>query len=337
MAKTRSFDNANVIVDWTEELNVLPNAHGTVQQLGLFGTEGVSEYVVQFEEITTADGVMVDKIRGNRATVGTDRTSKIRAWSIPHFNHDDAIYPGDVKAKRAYGSADQEDTLAAARVRKMQDIQRIHASTQELARAKLITTGDVYAPNGTVSMNFYTEFGVTRKEIDFALGTSATSTILKTEEAIGYMEDNATGTSFNGVVGLASPEFFDKLISHASVSNAYAYYRDGNQQPLRQRLGLVGTQRVFEFGGVTYVEVRGSIAGTRLIPANDVYFVPTGSDIFKTYFAPAAKFSLLGSVGEPMYMFEKIVDDEMHLLQTETNFLNSVKKPQMVIRGHTAA
>ena len=114
MAKTRSFENNNVIVDWTEELVLLPNKHGTVQQLGLFQTEGVSEQVVQFEETTVADGVMVDVVRGQRGTVGTDRTSKVRAWAIPHFKHSDAIFPGDVKAKRAYGSADQEDPLAAA-------------------------------------------------------------------------------------------------------------------------------------------------------------------------------------------------------------------------------
>ena len=75
MATTRSFENGNKIVDWTEELNVLPNKHGTVQQLGLFTDEGVTGDVIQFEEITSADGVMVDRVRGDRGTVGTDKTS----------------------------------------------------------------------------------------------------------------------------------------------------------------------------------------------------------------------------------------------------------------------
>ena len=332
----RSFANGNEIADWTEELNVLPNKHGTVQQLGLFQEEGVVGSVVEFEEITTTEGVLVDVVRGQRATVGTDQTSKIRAWAIPHFNHDDFILPGDIKMKRAYGSADQMDTLAAARVRKMQRIQAIHAATHELARAKLITTGDVYCPNSTTAaLNFYTEFGVSRKEIDFDLDTGSTKAIAKGEEVLGYAEDNAQGASFNGYIGLASPEFFDKLITHASVETAYAYYKDGDQQPLRQRLGLVGTQRTFYFGGITYIEVRGSIAGTRLIPANDCYFVPTGSDIFKTFFGGANKFSLINTVGEKMYLFEKMVDDDSYQLQSETNFVNAVTRPQLVIRGYT--
>lgn len=335
MPITRSFADGNKVVDWTEELLVLPNKHGTVQQLGLFQEEGVSTSVVQFEETTVGSAVLVDTVRGERGTVGTDRTSKIRAWSIPHFNHSDAILPGDVAERRAYGSPDTEDSLAAARVRKMQDILRVHAFTKELARCKLITTGDVYAPNGTVSLNYYTEFGVSRKEIDFDLDSSATMAISKGEEAIGYMEDNSAGAAFSGVVGLASPEFFEKLVTHQSTIQAYAYYRDGDQQPLRNRLGLVGTQRVFVFGGVTYIEVRGSIAGTRLIPANDCYFVPTGSDIFKTFYAPAQKFSLIGTRGEPAYVFEKQIDDDLYKLDSETNFLNAISRPQMVIRGYT--
>lgn len=329
----RSFANGNEIADWTEELNVLPNKHGTVQQLGLFQEEGVVGSVVEFEEITTTEGVLVDVVRGQRATVGTDQTSKIRAWAIPHFNHDDSILPGDIKMKRAYGSPDQMDTLAAARVRKMQRIQAIHAATHELARCKLITTGDVYAPNGTVSMNYYTEFGVTREVKNFALTTGSTKVIAKGEEVIGYMEDNAAGASFSGVIGLASNEFFDQLITHASVETAYAYYKDGDQQPLRNRLGLVGTQRTFYFGGITYIEVRGSVAGTRLIPANECYFVPSGSDIFKTYFGGANKFSLLNTVGEKFYLFEKLIDDDSYELKSETNFLNALTRPQLVVKA----
>ena len=33
--------------------------------------------------------------------------------------------------------------------------------------AKLIEDGSVYAPNGTISHNFYTDLGVTRKEVGF--------------------------------------------------------------------------------------------------------------------------------------------------------------------------
>lgn len=335
MAITRSFADSGKIVDWTEELNVLPNKHGTINQLGLFQQEGISTTVVQFEEVTVGEGVLIDRVRGERGTVSTDRTSKIRAWAVPHFPHQDFILPGDIIEKRAYGSPDQPDGLAQARVRKMSDVQRIHALTQDAARFKLITTGDVYAPAGTVSMNYYTEFGVSRKEVDFDLDTGTTQVLSKAEEVLGYAEDNATGTTFTGYVALCSPEFFQKLITHASVQAAYMYYRDGNQQPLRDRLGLVGTQRMFEYGNITYIECRGSIAGTKLIPANDAYFVPTGSDIFKTYFAPANKFSLIGTQGVPMYMFEKTVDDEMYVLDTETNFLNAVRKPQLVIRGYT--
>ncbi len=334
MAITRSFANVNEIVDFTEELLLLPNKYGTINQLGLFQEEGVSEHVIQFEEILDSTGVLVDVVRGARGSVGTDRTSKIRAWAIPHFKHDDAIFPSDLIGKRMYGTADQQDTLANARVKKMERIMRIHADTRELARCTLIKSGDVYAPNGTVAMNYYTEFGVTKKEIDFALDDGTTDVMGKIEAAIAHIEDNATGTSFSGVVGIASPEFFQALISHAKVTNAYQYYRDGNQQPLRDRLGLIGSQRVFDYGGVTFIEVRGSIGGTRLTTSGDCIFVPTGSDIFRTYFSPANRFDMVGSMGEQMYLFEKMgLDQDKYELMSETNFLNAIRKPAMLVRG----
>lgn len=335
MAISRSMTNANTIVDYTEELLVVPNKYGTINQLNLFQEEGVAEHTIQFEEITETSGVLVDRVRGQRGSVGSDRTSKIRAWAVPHFTHDDAIFPSDLIGKRMYGTPDQQDTLANARVQKMKTIARIHADTKELARATLLKSGDVYAPNGTVAMNYYTEFGVSRKEVNFALADGTTDLIGKVEDVISHIDLNAQGASYNGVVGIASPEFFKKFLAHASMKNAFQYYRDGNQQPLRDRLGLIGNQRVLEFGGVTLIEVPGSIAGTRLTTADDCIFVPTGSDIFKTYFSPANRFDMVGSLGEQMYLFEKMgIDQDKYELMSETNFLNAITRPQMVVRAY---
>lgn len=334
---TREFGQNFTVSDWTPELLQVPNSWGLIQSLGLFSAEGVEQYTVQFDEVTKGGALIVDKVRGERASAGKDFTRKTRSWSIPHFPYDDYISPSDIKGKRAYGSPDQEDTLAAVRTRKLERIRQNHAWTLEYARARLLNTGDVYAPNGTVSMNFFTEFGVTRKEVDFALATSTTDVLGKQEEIIASLLDNASGENITGIIGLASPEFFQALITHANVKAAYQYY-SSTQEPLRNRLGGATTMhREFIHGNVRYIEMRDSYAGNKLITAKDCVFVPTGTDAFTTFFAPANKFDLLGSTGEQAYVFEYPSQrgDKIEI-ESESNFLNALKRPALCARGYIA-
>lgn len=335
---TRSF-GANgqfQVSDYTGEVLMIPNQWGLLNQSGLFMDEGVESYSVTFEQTTKDGALIVDKVRGERASAGKDATSKLFSWAIPHFPYDDYISPNDVRGKRAYGSADQEETLANVRARKLARIAQNHAWTLEYARWQLLTAGTVYAPTGTVSMNYWTEMGVTRKQISWALDVSTTDVLAKVEETISHMQDNANGESITGVIGYCSSGFFSKLISHANVKAAYTYYAS-TQEPLRNRLGGNNTlYRTFEYGGIKFVEVRGNYAGNVFIPANDAVFVPEGTEIFKTFLAPANKFDLLGTVGERMYAFEYPSErGDKIIIESESNFLNAVTKPAMLVRGYT--
>jgi hypothetical protein len=337
MPITRNFQNGFEVADFTPELLVIPNQWGLIQSLGLFAEEGVESNVVQFEEITKDGALIVDKVRGERASVGKDFTRKVRSWNIPHFPYDDYISPSDIKGKRAYGSADQQETLAAVRARKLERVMQNHAWTLEFARAKLITTGDVYAPNATVSMNYYTEFGVSRKEVDFVFGTGTTDILAKIDEAVSHMLTNASGAVVREVIALCSKTYFNKLISHANVKAAYTYY-SSTQEPLRNRVGgATAMHREFSHGGVRFIEMMDNYAGTDLIPSGDAYFIPAGTDIFTTYFGAANKFDLLGSIGERAYAFEyQSPRGDKIEIETESNFLNAVARPAMVVRGYSS-
>lgn len=328
---TRSFANGFEVSDWTEELVNIPNQWGTIAQLGLFQEEPISQHVVVFEETTKDGALIVDRVRGDRAQVGKDATRKLHTFAVPHFPYADSISPQDLQGKRAYGSSNVE-TLEAVRVRKMERIRQNHAWTLEFARAQAITAGTVYSPSGTVSQDWNAEFGVTRMSIDFLLGTPGTEVIGKIEGGLAQIMDNAFGASLTGTVCLTSPEFFAKLISHASVKTAYQFYQS-TQEPLRQRLGGPMTlHREFSHGGTRFIEMRDTYAGTRLIPAGKAYMVPTGSDVFKTFFSPANRFELVNSLAEQVYMFESPDQKGLQIdLDSESNFVNALLRPALVV------
>lgn len=329
----RSFGNNFEVQDWTQEINVVPNQWGTIGQMGIFSEESVAEHVVVFEEIIKNGAVIVDRVRGDRAQVGKDATRKLHTFAVPHFPYDDAISPQDLQGKRAYGSASDAETLDAVRARKMERIRQNHAWTLEVARAQAITAGTVYAPSGTVVQDWNTEFGVTRKSVDFLLGTAGTEVNEKVNEGITHIVTNANGETVTGTVVLCSATFFTKLIKHASVKSAYQYY-SSTQEPARQRLGGAMTMhREFIHGGTRFVEMLDNFNGTALIPDGKAYMLPTGTqNAFKTYFSPANRFGLVNTLGEQVYMFESADGKGTKIeIESESNFVNALLRPQLVV------
>ena len=331
--QTRSFEKAFELVDYTEELLLVPNTWGLINELGVFRNESISQHTITVESNAGTLGVITDQVRGSRNLMNKDDTRALRSFAVPHFPLDDSVSPNDVQGKRAYGTADMAETEAAVIARKLQRIRMNHSVTMEAARAYAITTGGVYAPNGTVVDNYYTSFGVTRKEVDYVFGTATTDLAAKAEECISHVQDNIlSGEVVNEVIALCSSTFFAKLISHATVKDAYKYY-SSTQEPLRTRLGT-GLYRRFVFAGVTYIEYRGSYNGTALIPNGDAYLFPNGTnDMFISYMSPANKFSHVNTLGEEAYAFTyRSPQDEQIVIQTEHNALHLVRKPQAVVR-----
>jgi hypothetical protein len=338
MPITRSYTNAFEIVDYTEDLVSIPNQWNLVNSLGLFDVEGVSQHTITFETSNGTIGMITDQVRGARALMNQDENRALRSLAIPHFNLDDAVKPQDIQGKRAFGSTDAAETEAAVIARKMLRIRRSYSALMETARVHLLTTGGIYAPNGTVVGNMYTEFGITRKEVDFVLGTSTTELTAKIEEGIAHIQDNIlSGESITGFVALCSPQFFAKLIAHATVKEAYKYY-SSTQEPLRNRLGT-GVERQFVHGGITFIEYRGvNPAGSQYIPSGDAYLMPTGTmDTFKTYFSPANKFDYINTIGQEVYMFSYRDPKGSEItIETESNMLNMMRRPQVVVRLFTS-
>lgn len=337
MPQIRSFQNAFTLEDYTEELLLVPNTWGLVNELGIFRNESISQHSITIEKIDQTLGLIKDQPRGARNNVNKDDTRQLLSFAVPHFPDDDAIKPEDIQGKRAYAQADAAETEAAVIARKLARIRQNHAVTMEAARCFAITNGAIYAPNGTVVGNFYTSFGVTRKDVNFALNVGTTDVLAKGEEVVAHIQDNVlSGETVSSVTALCSPEFFSALISQAGVKEAYKYY-SSTQEPLRARLGS-GLYRRFIHGGVEYIEYRGSYDSQRLIPAGEAYFMPMGTnDMFISYFSPANKFSHVNTLGEQAYAFiYRDPKDEEIEIQTEHNAIHLIRRPQAIVRATAA-
>ena len=339
MAQARSLTSTYDIVDYSQELNLIPNTYGLVQELGIFSEQSVSQNVIQLESYNGTIGLVADQYRGFRNNVNKDDGRKAYAFSLTHHPLDDLLTARELVGKRAYGSADQAETEAAALERKFQRIARSHNQTLEVARVHTIVTGTQFAPNGTVSENFFTTFGVTQKVINFALaGTGATLVRDKSREAVDHIQTNIlSGEMPTGHIGLCSPQFFDALVSQAGVVNAWLSTQtmaNYNQNGFRS-----GNYDQITFGGIRYIRYLGYRPdGTQMIPSGEAYILPVGTDnTFLTMYGPAERFDTINTLGERQYVWTQRSEDNTSIkIASEQNFLNLVRRPQCIVKATAA-
>ena len=320
------------LAEMTEAINILPNLYTRLGQLGLFEFEGVTQRSVIIEQFEGVLSLLPSVPWGAPSTVGGRERRSLRSFALPHVPHDDAITAGDVQGQPALGS-NEPDTLAAVMTRKLTLMRRKHAQTREYMEVNALR-GIVKDGAGATLYNYFTEFGLAQISVDFVFGTAGTNVQGKCREVTRDIEDELKGESATSVLALVSPEFFDKLIAHPKVEEAYKYFTSANGNPLREDM-----RRAFPFSGILFEEYRGAVTlfgGTteRLIPAGEGIAFPLGTmDTFRTYGAPANLLETANTLGQPIYARQMTEPKGRWIdLMTESNILPVNKRPRLAIR-----
>lgn len=326
-------------VEMTRAINVVPNTYGRLQELNLFPAEAIPTTTVAVAYENGVLNLLPTKPRGAPATQGIVGRRNARVFSIPHIPHEDLVTAKDVQDRMAYGGVNALDNVTDMVNRKLMTMRRKHAITLEHMRMGALK-GVVLDADGSTIVNFFTEFGVTEKVVDFDLGVTTVNVGEKIREVVRHIEDNLLGDVMTGVHCLCSPEFFDDLISHSSVVEAYQFY-SSRQEPLRE-----DTRRMFQHHGVVFEEYRGTATrmnedGTttvrRFIPSGEARFFPLGTtETFATYFAPPDVLGEVNTAPNTEVYVATAIDPEFQRyvkLYTESNPLPVVKRPALLVKG----
>ena len=330
---TNPFDAGGYsLAEMTRAINILPNIYTRLGQLGLFRFEGITQRTVVIEAREGVLSLLPSVPLGAPATVGTRDGRTMRSFAVPWIPHNDVILPADIQGVRAIGSGSDADPLVAVMTRKLTLMRNKHAQTREYMEINALR-GIVKDGAGTTLYDYFAEFGITRQETDFVLGTAGTKVQQKVRAVLRQIETELKGETMTGVRALVSPEFFDKLIGHPTVETAYQYYASG-AQPLREDM-----RRAFPFAGILFEEYNASVTlsnGTteRLIPAGEGIAFPMGTiDTFTTYGAPANLIETANTVGLELYARQMTRErgDGIDLL-TEASILPVNKRPALAVR-----
>lgn len=335
--QARSFTDNNSIVEYTSEINLIPNEYGLLNELGMFTKKFITQPTIQFESKGTTISLVPDAHRGTRHFVNKGELGRMITYTSTFHPLDDALFAHELVGRRRFGTPDQVDLESERIAEKLAAIRRSHSATLEAARWYTLTTGLQYSPSQTQSANFYSDFSITRKEKDMVLGTSTTDILANIQEVVADIQDRAlTGDVINNFTCFCSPEFFLKLVQHPKVAAAFQFY-SSTQEPLRNGFRS-GRYERFVYGQVTFISVRGGYGGGRFIPAGDAYMIGEGvPDAMQTIFTPAEKFDTVGTVADEIYVwaYRGERNDKIEF-ETQSSFVNALMRPQLIARMYSS-
>lgn len=332
----------------TQAINVIPNQWGLINQLGLFNSEYKTQKQILVPRYTEEEFLLEDRNWDERSPNVVSGQRDELSLKVPHFPITDMITPNDIDGVVSFedvrAGVDLE-TVATTRLRKMNTIRRGFSNTLEYARALMITTGEVYSPNGSLrtsygsTYNWYNEFGVSQTNIDIAFSNVALDPKTMLDAAADAVDTGyKSGEFVEQTLCLCSPEFFDKLTSHPYVKDSVKYinFAGASQELLLGKLGSGGLDsryQVFEFGRMVFVRYSGSIGSKRFIPANKAYAFPKASGMFRTFFAPKQTFASINTAADEVYWYEEVDSRGTKIeIDAESNFLNFMSDPEAVIQ-----
>ena len=251
----------------------------------------------------------------------------VRSFSIPHTPLEDTVLAADVIGIRAFGTDNVLETVASKVNEKLQSMKNKIDQTMEWRKVGALKGLVLDADGATVIEDYFAAFNVTKKTVNFALGTPGTDVRAKCMEVVRHIEDNLMGETMQRAHSFVSQEFFDAFVSHAKVKEAYANYAEA-----AQRIG--GDMRKgFSFGGLTLEEYRGVVDGKRFIDAGEGHAFPVGtSETFSNFGAPADFVETVNTLALPFYARQQNKDFNRGIdLHVQANQLPLVNRPGTVV------
>lgn len=328
-------------LELTGAINVMPNAYNRIGELGVFNNEPVATTQVAVQFMNGVLNLLPTRERLAPPTYGMPEKRNVRSFVIPHIPHEDFVFAAEVQNILAVsGGGLNPNALENVQDlvnRKLARMQAKHAITWEHMRAGALK-GQLLDSDGSTIYNWFTEFGVTEKVINFVFSVGTTNIPGVIRSISRYLEDSLTGEVMTGVRILCSPEFFDALIVHPTVVNAYQYFA-AQQNILREDV-----RRGFNYMGVVFEEYRGvatqmnedkTTTPRKFIPTNEARVFPEGTlDTFSAYWGPADFIESVNAMGQQLYV-KQATDLEFQRwvkLHSQSNPLFVCKRPSLLVR-----
>lgn len=344
------FDYLYTSTDLTQEVNRLPNEYGLLNALALFPIETLGSRFVRVDYRNGQIYVLSAEEPGSPGSVGSAEEEGGVILQIPHFPHLEKVAVGDVDSLlQVFNGQVDPRSVDRETVRKLDIIRRNHSITLEYIRLGALK-GLIKDGKGKTLYDLYTIFGITKKEVDFVLGTAGTDVRAKCEEVIDHAMTNLKGETNSGVEAIVDSKFFGKLITHANVEKFWLNAQNSSEHKMLNRENRAGNWgRAFEFGDIVWREYKGGLPiraanGTmstqQNVADNSGTAYPTGTQsMMRTFEAPVYHIDLTNQAPDADTIYisvEPLKHGQGVEMLSQTNRLAVNKQPECVVQVKTS-
>ena len=334
------------VISLTDAVNDITPQYGRLGAMGLFLDEGVMQrsVAVDFDPITNQ--LLPQSQWGGPGVANKTALGRSRSYAIPHFPVNDSILAADLQGRRRPGSDAVQDAQWLLG-KKMREMRMKLDQTHEWMRLGVLKAGQIKDGAGNLILDIYADFGISQTSTSYILGTTTTDVMGKIAATKRLILQALRGELMSQFVAVCSDTFYDAFVSHANVKVAFTYFQNANgqsladdysgatAQPNAAGLTAVGV-RGFQFGGVTWVNYTGAVtdstgASQNLVDAGSAYMFPTGTSVFKNFFAPADYMETVNTEGLPFYAKQIPMEfDKGIKVECQSNPLPICLKPAVV-------
>ena len=326
------------MVQLTDVVNKMPFVPGRLGRMGIFEEGGVTTTDIEVEEYQGSLSLIPASPRGAPPPQNAHNRRIARKLSVPHLVLEDTVRADEIQGVRAFGSQTELQGVQQVVNMRFKEMMNKHDATVEYGRVGAIKGIVLDADGSTVLANLFNTFNVVQQTKDFNLGTATNSVLNATTEVAGMIEDELGMDGYEGIHAYCGVQFWEKLISHPTIIDAYNKFQALGQTilPNRQDLRFVG----FPFGSIVFEQYRGKVPGSNgqivpFIADNEAYAFPVGvPGLFVTRYAPADFMETVNTNGLPRYA-RQAPDTRFNQfteLHTQSNPLSFCKRPRTLIK-----
>lgn len=289
-----------------EKTGYVPGLLGSMP--GLFVPVPVRTEVVLIEDRENAPALIQTTERGTPPAQKGDNRRKVRAFKTPRLAQASRITASELANVRAFGQENEVVQLATEISRRQALVRADMELTLENLRLGAVL-GLVKDADGSTLYDWADEFTQTiPTEVDFDLdnATPAAGAVRRKCNTVKRSVVKALkglGGNAVSVAALAGDNFWDDLVAHPEIEKTYL----ATQQAADLRNGFGMAWETFRYGGILWINYRGSDDGGMGIATDKAKFFPVNAGIFQFAMSPGESFDFVNTPGKLVY--SQIVTD----------------------------
>lgn len=289
-----------------DKIGYVPGLLGSIQ--GLFQPVPVRTTSVFVEERGNGPLLINTSPRGAPPDSREKEKRTGRSFETLRLARNSKIWAHEIQNIREFGSETEMKQVQTEVARRQLLIRNDLELTLENMRLGAVQ-GLVTDADGTTLFDWASEFGQTiPAEIDFDLDNPSPATGAVRKKCNQVVRSivvalKGLGGANIGVMALTGDAFWDDLVSHPEVEKTFL----ATQAAADLRNGFGGAYQQFNYGGITWINYRGTDTGNVGINTDKAKFFPVNAGIFQIAYAPAETFDFVNTPGQPVYSW--IVND----------------------------